>query len=177
MKRRISTEMESPVRPNVAMPALDQESLGPIAYASRRDFLARFGGGFGSVALTGLLGSSAWSDVFQQTTIIHPMSPMAARQPHFTPRAKRVIFLFMYGGPSHVDTFDYKPVLFEQNGKPVPESIKQRATSDAAIGAIKHCKNELFAGPWKFSQRGQSGLWVSDLLPHLSRCSQETPMS
>ena len=121
------------------------------------------------MALTGLLGRTARSDVFHQTTVIDPMSPLAARKPHFAPRAKRVIFLFMYGGPSHIDTFDYKPVLFEQNGKPVPQSIVQRATSDAAKATIEHCKDELFAGPWKFAQHGQSGLWVSDMLPHLAR--------
>ena len=169
MKQTCSTEIESAGCRNGAMSALGREPMGPVPYASRRDFLGRFGGGFGSLALTGLLGRDARSDVFQQTTVIHPMSPLAARQPHFAPRAKRVIFLFMYGGPSHIDTFDYKPVLYEQNGKPVPESIKQRAASDAAMATIKHCKDELFAGPWKFRQHGQSGLWVSELLPHLAR--------
>ena len=169
MKRLSSRGMALPLRRDVAMPGSGRDSMSPGGFSSRRDFLERFGGGFGGLALAGLLGRTARSEVFDQTTVIHPMNPLGARQPHFVPRAKHVIFLFMYGGPSHVDTFDYKPVLFQQNGKPVPESIKQRATSDAAQAAIKHCKDELFAGPWKFAQRGQSGLWVSDLLPHLAR--------
>ncbi|MEM6471664.1 MAG: DUF1501 domain-containing protein [Planctomycetota bacterium] len=77
---------------------------------------------------------------------------------HPTPRAKRVIFLFMHGGPSHVDTFDYKPRLAVDDGKPLPFDLP------ANISA----KPTLMNGPWKFKQRGQSGLWVSDLLPEMA---------
>ncbi|QDT03254.1 hypothetical protein K227x_16360 [Rubripirellula lacrimiformis] len=78
---------------------------------------------------------------------------------HVRPRAKRVIFLFMHGGPSHVDTFDYKPLLARDDGKPLPFELPPN------LNAIP----KLLNGPWKFSQRGQSGLWVSDLLPHMAK--------
>jgi len=143
--------------------------MSPLAHTSRRSFLAWSGGGLGAAALAGILPRAAHGEVFTQNTVIDPAEPLAVRRPHFVSRAKRVIFLFMYGGPSHVDTFDYKPLLAKQNGKPVPESIQAQATGDAAQAAIKHCKDELFAGPWKFAQRGQSGLWVSDMLPHIAR--------
>lgn len=164
MRPRISTKLQSLLHHHTSLP----NSAG----ASRRDFLVRCGGGFGAVALTGLLSRAARSESlkpFNQTTVIDSVNPLLARHPHFAPRAKRVIFLFMYGGPSHVDTFDYKPALLEQNGKPVPESFKQQATDDGAVATIEHCKDELFASPWRFSQHGQSGLWVSDLFPHLAR--------
>lgn len=77
---------------------------------------------------------------------------------HVPPTAKRVIFLFMHGGPSHVDTFDYKPLLSRDDGKPLPFDLPPN------IDAVP----KLLAGPWKFSQHGQSGLWGSELLPHMS---------
>jgi hypothetical protein len=131
---------------------------------TRRDFLARAGAGFGSVALSSLLAAEARADAFKQPTVIDPVNPLAPRLPHFTARAKHVIFLFMYGGPSQVDTFDYKPVLTQLNGQPVPAAFKKHA--DKVGGVFDHCKDELMAGPWKWQQHGQSGLWVSDLLPH-----------
>jgi hypothetical protein len=77
-------------------------------------------------------------------------SPLAAKQPHHPPRAKRVIFLFMHGGPSHVDLFDYKPQLQKDDGKDLPFKAAPN------IGA----QLKLMKSPWKFSQHGQSGLWV-----------------
>jgi hypothetical protein len=77
---------------------------------------------------------------------------------HVPPRIRRVIFLFMHGGPSHVDTFDYKPLLARDDGKPLPFALPPN------IDAVP----TLLQGPWKFKQRGQSGLWVSDLLPHMA---------
>lgn len=77
---------------------------------------------------------------------------------HLAPRARRVIFLFMHGGPSHVDTFDYKPLLARDDGKPLPFDLPPN------INAIP----TLLDSPWKFSQRGESGLWVSDLLPKMA---------
>jgi hypothetical protein len=79
--------------------------------------------------------------------------------PHFRPRAKRVIFLFMHGGPSQVDTFDYKPLLARDNGKPLP--FAKPRVQFAETG-------NLLASPWKFRQYGQSGAWVSDLFPHVA---------
>lgn len=77
---------------------------------------------------------------------------------HVKPRVKRVIFLFMHGGPSHVDTFDYKPLLKRDDGKPLPFALPPN------IDAVPKLMN----GPWKFKQRGESGMWVSDLLPHMA---------
>ncbi len=78
--------------------------------------------------------------------------------PHVPPRVRRVIFLFMHGGPSHVDTFDYKPLLARDDGKPLPFALPPN------IDAVP----TLLKGPWEFRQRGQSGMWVSDLLPHMA---------
>lgn len=78
---------------------------------------------------------------------------------HHAPTAKRVVFLFMHGGPSHVDTFDYKPLLARDDGKPLPFELP------AQINA----KPTLMNGPWKFSQHGDSGLWGSDLLPEMNK--------
>ena len=79
------------------------------AYATRREFLAKSGAGFGAVALAGLMSNTAASS-----------NPLSAKKPHFVPTAKRVIFLFMEGGPSHLDLFDRKPLLQELAGKTIP---------------------------------------------------------
>src|SRR4051812_6155072 len=92
---------------------------------SRRDFLARTGAGFGAVALNALSNLNATAAERRQSSIIDPLNPYAPRAPHFRARAKSVIFLFMVGGPSHVETFDYKPELQELDGKPVPEPIRK----------------------------------------------------
>ena len=78
-------------------------------------------------------------------------NPLAAKPPHYVPWAKRVIFLFMNGGPSHVDTFDYKPQLAIDDGKPGRRKGRR-----------------LLKSPWKFQQHGEGGLWVSELLPELA---------
>lgn len=114
---------------------------------SRREALAGLCAGFGSLALMGLLARDA-----RATNGV-----LAA--PHFRPRAKRVIFLFMHGGPSQVDTFDYKPLLARDNGKPLP--FAKPRVQFAETG-------NLLASPWKFRQYGQSGAWVSDLFPHVA---------
>jgi hypothetical protein len=88
-------------------------------------------------------------------------NPLLPRSPHFPARAKRVIFLFMHGGPSHVDTFDYKPELIKHHGQPLP--FEKPRIQFAQTG-------NLLRSPWKFRQYGQSGAWVSDLFPHVGRC-------
>ncbi len=119
--------------------------------SNRRQFLLRTGAGFGSLALAALLADEANAS--------EPASnPLAPRLPHFAARAKRVIFLFMPGGPSQVDTFDPKPRLTRDNGKPSPKLY---------LGQ----KRNLLASPWKFAQRGQSGLEVSELFPHIGSCA------
>ena len=133
---------------------------------SRRDFLAHTGGGFASVALSALLADELQAAPPQQQPI-NPLQPLAERLPHFLPKAKRVIFLFQYGGPSTFDLLDYKPQLLKLNGQPVPESFKQNP--DKVGGVFHHCKDELMAGPWNWAQHGQSGQWVSELLPHTAK--------
>ncbi len=118
---------------------------------SRRDLLKSMGSGFGSLAFASL---AARANV--------PASPLAAREPHFAPRAKRVIFLFMAGGPSAMDTFDYKPELNRNDGR---ESVY--TGNPAAIGGAP--RGRLFGSPFRFARHGQCGHWVSELYPHLAR--------
>ena len=115
---------------------------------TRRDALAGLCAGFGSIALAGMLAKEAAAGG----------GILAA--PHFRPRAKRVIFLFMHGGPSQIDTFDYKPLLARDAGKPLP--FAKPRVQFAETG-------NLLASPWKFRQYGQSGGWVSDLFPNVAQ--------
>ncbi|HEV3340831.1 MAG TPA: DUF1501 domain-containing protein [Pirellulales bacterium] len=117
---------------------------------SRRDLLRVSAAGFGSVALSGLL-----ADAMRGAG----PNPLAPRPPHFAPRAKRVVFLFMHGGPSHIDTFDYKPLLARDHGKPLPFA-KPRVVSSETGNLLK--------SPWSFRQHGQCGSWVSELFPHVA---------
>jgi hypothetical protein len=137
-----------------------------MIHPSRRDFLTRSGGGFASVALSALLADEL-SGATPKSAALDPLQPLAERLPHFAPKAKQVIFLFQYGGPSTFDLLDYKPELLKLHGKPVPESFKKNP--DKVGGVFNHCKDELMAGPWKWAQHGQSGQWVSELLPHTAR--------
>ena len=131
---------------------------------TRRELLWETGAGFTSVALTSLLSSDGFfggSRAAAAEATSKFANPLAPKPPHFPGKAKSVIFLFMYGGPSQVDTFDYKPKLFELDGKTIPVKTKGRGGE----------KNEgRVVGPkWKFKQYGQSGQWVSELFPHLSK--------
>ncbi len=136
---------------------------GSFCRRTRREFLWEAGAGFTGLALTGLLsldgffGRAAAAETALK--FANPLAPEAAPLPA---KAKSVIFLFMYGGPSHVDTFDYKPKLYELDGQTIPVKTFGRGGK----------KNEgRVVGPkWKFKQYGQCGKWVSDLFPHLSTC-------
>lgn len=131
---------------------------------TRREFFWQTGGAFTSVALTGLLSMDGFlgSQAVAADGVTPYQNPMLPKQPHFPPRAKNVIFLFMYGGPSQVDTFDYKPKLYGLDGKTVPIDTKGR-------GGTKR-EGRVVGPKWKFKQYGQSGAWVSDLFPHLATC-------
>src|SRR6478735_3535780 len=96
-------------------------SIPSAAAFSRRRFLQRLGGGFGAVALEGMLRQEARA---MGRAAVDPLAPFAPRVPDFIPRAKSVIFLCMVGGPSPVDTFDYKPALRKLHGQPLPDSIR-----------------------------------------------------
>ena len=113
----------------------------------RRDLLTSIAWMTGALAIKCSSPSSVWADANTGSVL------------HHRPRAKRVIFLFMHGGPSHVDTFDYKPTLASQDGKPLPFDLPSQ------LDAMPTLMN----GPWKFSQHGQSGLWGSELLPEMNK--------
>jgi hypothetical protein len=126
---------------------------------TRRELLARTGCGFGMLALADLLATEAGATIRESPS--RATQPYAVRTPHHNPRAKRVIFLYMPGGPSHVDLFDPKPRLGQDNGKPLPfEKPKLERTKTG----------NLLASPWKFGRHGQSGIAVSELLPGMASC-------
>lgn len=117
---------------------------------TRRGMLKASAIGFGNLAFSCLLGEQAAGS-----------DPLLPQPTHFPSRAKRVIFLFMKGGPSHLDSFDYKPQLLKDDGKPLP--FDKPRVQFAATG-------NLLASPWKFRKRGQSGIEVSDLFPNVANC-------
>ena len=121
---------------------------------SRRQALSRVACGFGFLALAGMAAQAATRGA----------NPVAARAGHHRPRAKRVIFLFMGGGVSHLDSFDYKPALYTHDGK-MMEFLDQRAIAKTGKGATGRVMKPL----WDFKQRGQSGRWVSELFPNIAR--------
>src|SRR5262245_34797989 len=113
---------------------------------SRRRMLQSAAAGFGYMALRGPAAQAA-----------DAKNPLAPKELHHPAKAKRIIFVFMHGGPSQVDTFDYKPRLQQENGKDLPfapNKLLEKATG-----------RKLMASPWKFAQHGESGAWVSELFP------------
>jgi len=140
---------------------LTRACLGPAGLdtrpASRRDFLRRAGCGFGLLALNSLLDHDGL------LAASRPANPLAPKSPHFAPCARNVIFLFMSGGPSHVDLFDPKPELIRLAGQPIPESFGQFKTRRNVA------KNKLLPPLRPFRKHGQSGIEVSDLLPNTAR--------
>jgi hypothetical protein len=128
----------------------------------RRSFLRQAGGGFGAIALASLLSrdrSASAVDIAER--------PLAPKAPHFEPRAKRVIYLFMHGGPSHVDLFDHKPELIRCGGQPLPDSVGPVMTRR------KVAQNPLLPPVRPFRPRGESGLMISDFLPHTAELADE----
>ncbi len=128
-------------------------SCGNIVHpTSRRAFLQQAGTGFGALALSWLLGQSSSS---------------ASPAPHFAPKARSVIFLFMEGGPSHIDLFDPKPELNRLAGSKIPDSFRR------VITAMGEFNSPLLGCRRKWQQHGQSGLWISDWLPHIASCADD----
>src|SRR5436190_20804174 len=134
----------------------------PSLGLSRRHFLNRFGMGLGGIALADLFGNGK---SFAET--IAPSHRGIITTPHFPPKVKRVIYLFMAGGPSQLETFDYKPVLNQRNGENLPESVRmgQRLTGMSGNQAVLSLAGSIC----KLPQYGQEGAWVSELLPHTSK--------
>ncbi len=125
---------------------------------TRREMLRTIGGGFGSLGLAGVLAQQADADAGGSRD--RAANPLAPRAPHYPARARRVIFLFMNGGPSHVDTFDPKPELSKHNGEAPPPSLnKGRGAGRLLMGS-----------PFKFAKHGKSGIEVSELFPEVAAC-------
>lgn len=129
---------------------------------SRRQLLERAGGGAGLLGLAALLGDEGYLSSAAAATSAPPVNPLAPRQPHFPARAKNVIWLFINGGPSHVDTWDYKPELAKRDGQDLPGF-------DRFTGFFANAVGGLMKSPFKFAQHGESGKWVSEIFPHLSQ--------
>ena len=125
---------------------------------SRRAMLEKTTSGIGLLALAGLMDQEARGDA---SPIASVANPLAVRASHYAPKAKRVIFMFMPGGPSHVDLFDPKPRLGQESGKPLPfEKPKLMRTQTG----------NLLGSPFKFPKYGQSGIDVSELFPNVAGC-------
>jgi hypothetical protein len=140
----------------------------PSFLTDRRVFLRDAGTGLGGIALASLLaeqGLLANDEKLPLRPEIKPESPLAARKPHFTPKAKRILTIFCSGAVSHVDTFDYKPELVKRDGQPLPGSEK--------LVTFQGAQGNLTAPLWKFKPRGQSGKMVSELLPNLAELADE----
>ncbi len=136
---------------------------------SRRRFLTQLGAGFGTLAFEALLHQQTLAATPISQPVIDPLRPFAPRAPHFAPRAKSVIFLFMVGGPSQVDTFDYKPELQRLNGQPLPASLAQAIERTKFANVTHGCEDKLLGSPYSWRQYGESGMWVSELFPHLAQ--------
>ena len=134
---------------------------------SRRDFLMQSGGGMAGLALASLLNDDkafAQSAALggDQCSAVFP-GAFEPKPPHFKPRAKSVISLFMSGGPSQVDTFDYKPALTKYAGVPLEDLIGEK------FAVRQGMPGPLMPSPFEFKQHGESGMWVSELFPHLAK--------
>jgi Protein of unknown function (DUF1501) len=130
----------------------------PLLTLTRRHFFGRCALGIGGMALASMLGETTRGAVPGLSG-----NPMAPKRPHHTPRARNIIYLFMAGGPSQLELFDYKPKLIELNGQPIPQSFiegKRFAFMDSSHGT------KLMGTRRSFKQHGQTGAWVSELFPH-----------
>ena len=137
---------------------------GTFCRRTRREFLWQAGGGFTALPLLSLLSDDGFLTRQSQAGDAPAAyaNPLAPKPPHFAPKAKSVIFLFMYGGPSHIDTFDYKPDMYGMDGKTIDVKTFGR-------GGHKN-QGRIVEPKWKFKQYGESGKWVSDLFPHVATC-------
>jgi hypothetical protein len=143
---------------------------GQFCGRTRREFLWQTGAGFGGLALTGMLSQDAFGfstpDLQANSKSVSKfVNPMAPKKPMLPAKAKSVIFLFMYGGPSHVDTFDHKPKLYPLDGKTIPVKT---------FGRGGHRNEGRVVGPkWKFKPYGKCGKMISDLFPNLGTCADD----
>ena len=127
---------------------------------TRREWLTRSASGFGGVALAAMMG-----DDRARAADSSAANPLAVKPPHFQATAKSVIFLYMDGGPGQMDTFDPKPRLRAEHGLPI--QLPELPTT------VFNITDKVFGSPFEFSQHGDSGLWVSDLFPHVAECADD----
>src|SRR5207302_9192711 len=127
---------------------------------TRRQVLCKIGGGFGMLGLASILADAGLLAA-ETTAPVRVNNPLAPKPPHYPPRAKRVIFLFMNGGPSHVDTFDPKPMLEKYQGKPLPATM---------VKTGRKTSGNLLPSPFKAKPYGQSGIMVTELYPEVGGC-------
>ena len=137
---------------------------GQFCGRTRREFLWQAGGGFGALPLVSLLANDGQlsGQASGDDNIASSLNPLSPKPAHFAPKAKSVIFLFMYGGPSHIDTFDYKPDMYGMDGKTMDVKTFGRGG--------KRNQGRIVEPKWKFKQYGECGKWVSDLFPNVASC-------
>jgi hypothetical protein len=147
---------------NIEKPASDRK--GEFCGRTRRQFLWETGAGFVGAAMAAMLGDDGFlgQQAYAADGVSKFVNPLSPKKPHNSPKAKSVIFLYMYGGPSHIDTFDYKPAMKGMDNKTIAVKTFGRG-GHKNVGRIVEPK-------WNFKQYGQSGQWVSDLFPHLATC-------
>ena len=134
---------------------------------TRREMLWQTGSGFAGLAMTAMMDRDGFlnNQAIAADGVTEFRNPLAPKEPHFAPKAKNVIFLYMYGGPSQVDTFDYKPSMYGMDGKTM--EVK-------TFGRGGHRNQGRIVEPrWKFKQYGECGKWISDLFPHLGTCADD----
>ena len=162
--------VRSTARPWASRPCHNRP-MQDIRSITRRHLFSQCGLGLGSIALASLLNESSLGAQAPAASA----NPLAPRQPHFRARAKNVIYLFMAGGPSQLELFDYKPKLIELNGTPIPDSYiagKRFAFMDSSFKN----RSTLMGTRRKFAQHGRAGMWVSELMPHTATIVDDITM-
>jgi hypothetical protein len=150
-----------PLPPHIPDAASHSAALHAL---TRRHFFQQCGVGLGSIALGSLLSADQPAAAASDMKLSEPLRP---RRPHFAPRAKNVIFLFMAGGPSQLELFDYKPALQKHNGEPIPDSYME-GRRFAFMDTFAKEPPRLLGTVRKFAQHGLCGAWVSECLPHMA---------
>jgi hypothetical protein len=141
----------------------NQHAQANFCGRTRREFFWQTGAGFTGLALAGLLDGGFFNaQKVRADGVTDWRNPLAPKEPHFPAKAKAVIYLYMYGGPSHIDTFDYKPTMYGMDNKTIKVKTFGR-------GGHKN-QGRIIEPRWKFKQYGQCGKWISDLFPHLGQC-------
>jgi len=152
---------------NLVKVDLKMRPLDEYQIRSRRDFLTSTASGIGMAALLSLLKGDGLARA--ETTGDTLVNPLAPKPPHFAPKAKRCIFIFLAGAPSQIDLFDPKPKLNELHGKPLPESM----TKNVRFAFIQKETAVLMGSPRKFQPHGECGMELSDLLPNIATCADD----